>query len=171
MTAEQEERTDRPSEPSINCPPLLSCMAARAGARPAPTSIRRPINAVHADADSVEATDWLQIVALDNRLLVGAPTPVVALNRAIAVGEVDRVALERAPRSPRSPPGRTSSPAEPDDCQPGGRAGCYRLARWGSCYRPLGDLPLRSAVGDTIANLSDLSARFINTTLTPDRRA
>lgn len=47
------------------------------------------INAVHADAGSVEATDWPQIVALYDRLLTVAPTPVVALNRAIAVGEDD----------------------------------------------------------------------------------
>jgi RNA polymerase sigma-70 factor (ECF subfamily) len=44
---------------------------------------------VHADADSVEQTDWSQIVALYDQLLILAPTPVVSLNRAIAVGELD----------------------------------------------------------------------------------
>ncbi len=44
---------------------------------------------MHADADSLEATDWPQIVALYDQLLTVAPTPVVALNRAIAVSEVD----------------------------------------------------------------------------------
>ena len=47
------------------------------------------IVAVHADAESFEDTDWPQIVALYDQLLAAAPTPVVALNRAIAVGEVD----------------------------------------------------------------------------------
>src|SRR5438046_941000 len=44
--------------------------------------------AVHADALTVEDTDWSQIVALYDHLLVVAPTQVVALNRAIAIGEV-----------------------------------------------------------------------------------
>jgi hypothetical protein len=43
---------------------------------------------VHADAPTVEQTDWSQIVALYDQLLAVAPTPVVALNRAIATGEV-----------------------------------------------------------------------------------
>jgi RNA polymerase sigma-70 factor (ECF subfamily) len=43
---------------------------------------------VHADAGTFEATDWPQIVALYDQLLAMSPTPVVALNRAIAVGEV-----------------------------------------------------------------------------------
>jgi RNA polymerase sigma-70 factor, ECF subfamily len=46
------------------------------------------INAVHADAPTVEETDWSQIVTLYDQLLAVAPTPVVALNRAIAIGEV-----------------------------------------------------------------------------------
>src|SRR5439155_4113818 len=40
------------------------------------------------DAPSLEQTDWSQIVALYDQLLAIAPTPVVALNRAIAIGEV-----------------------------------------------------------------------------------
>jgi RNA polymerase sigma-70 factor (ECF subfamily) len=50
--------------------------------------LQAAINAVHADAATVEETDWPQIVALYDRLLAVAPTPVVALNRAIAIGEV-----------------------------------------------------------------------------------
>ncbi len=57
--------------------------------QPGPYQLQAAINAVHADAASVEATDWPQIVALYDQLLAAAPTPVVALNRAIAVGEVD----------------------------------------------------------------------------------
>jgi hypothetical protein len=40
------------------------------------------------DAESVQSTDWPQILTLYDQLLALAPTPVVALNRAIAVGEV-----------------------------------------------------------------------------------
>jgi RNA polymerase sigma-70 factor (ECF subfamily) len=56
--------------------------------QPGPYQLQAAINAVHADADSLEATDWSQIVALYDQLVTVAPTPVVALNRAIAVGEV-----------------------------------------------------------------------------------
>jgi RNA polymerase sigma-70 factor, ECF subfamily len=61
-----------------------------------PYLLQAAINTVHADADSVENTDWPQIVALYNRLLTVAPTPVIALNRAIAVGEVDGAAAALA---------------------------------------------------------------------------
>src|SRR5918996_370628 len=50
--------------------------------------LQAAINAVHADAPTIEETDWSQIVALYDQLLAVAPTPVVALNRAIAIGEV-----------------------------------------------------------------------------------
>ena len=56
--------------------------------QPGAYQLQAAINAVHADAPTVEETDWSQIVALYDRLLVVAPTPVVALNRAIAIGEV-----------------------------------------------------------------------------------
>ena len=57
--------------------------------QPGPYQIQAAINAVHADADSIEATDWSQILALYDQLLAIAPTPVVAMNRAIALAEVD----------------------------------------------------------------------------------
>jgi RNA polymerase sigma-70 factor (ECF subfamily) len=56
---------------------------------PGPYQLQAAINAVHADATSIEQTDWAQIVVLYDHLLAIAPTGVVALNRAIAVGEVD----------------------------------------------------------------------------------
>ncbi len=56
--------------------------------QPGPYQIQAAINAVHADSTSLETTDWGQIVALYDQLLELAPTPVVALNRAIAIGEV-----------------------------------------------------------------------------------
>ncbi|MBW3605677.1 MAG: hypothetical protein KY460_12380 [Actinobacteria bacterium] len=57
--------------------------------RPGPYQIQAAINAVHADADTLDATDWTQIVTLYDQLMTLAPGPVVALNRAIAVAEVD----------------------------------------------------------------------------------
>ena len=56
--------------------------------QPGPYQLQAAINAVHADAPSIEATDWSQIIALYDHLLTIAPTAVVALNRAIAIGEV-----------------------------------------------------------------------------------
>ena len=50
--------------------------------------IQAAINAVHADARSIDTTDWTQILALYDQLLAMTPTPVVAMNRAIALGEV-----------------------------------------------------------------------------------
>jgi RNA polymerase sigma-70 factor, ECF subfamily len=52
-----------------------------------PYQLQAAINAVHADAARFEETDWSQIVALYDQLVELAPTPVVALNRAIAIGE------------------------------------------------------------------------------------
>ena len=56
---------------------------------PGPYQIQAAINAVHSDAATAADTDWRQIVALYDQLLVLSPTPVVALNRAIALAEVD----------------------------------------------------------------------------------
>ncbi|WP_433040719.1 RNA polymerase sigma factor [Dactylosporangium sp. CS-033363] len=53
--------------------------------RPGPYQIQAAINAVHTDGD---ATDWRQVLALYDQLLAIAPTPIVALNRAVAVAEV-----------------------------------------------------------------------------------
>ena len=57
--------------------------------RPGSYPLQAAIVAVHALAPSYDATDWRQIVALYDRLLIILPTPVVALNRALAVAEVD----------------------------------------------------------------------------------
>ena len=56
--------------------------------RPGPYQIQAAINAVHSDAVSAAATDWPQILQLYDQLIVVAPGPVVALNRAVAVAEV-----------------------------------------------------------------------------------
>ncbi|MEV4294968.1 RNA polymerase sigma factor [Microbispora rosea] len=57
--------------------------------RPGPYQIQAAINAVHADAPVAAATDWRQILSLYDHLLALAQNPVVALNRAVAVAEVD----------------------------------------------------------------------------------
>jgi RNA polymerase sigma-70 factor (ECF subfamily) len=57
--------------------------------RPGPYQIQAAINAVHSDAAVASATDWTQILQLYDQLLSIAPSPVVALNRAVAVAEVE----------------------------------------------------------------------------------
>src|SRR5437016_2826264 len=64
--------------------------------QPGPYQLQAAVNAVHADAATLEDTDWPQIVALYDHLLAIAPTPVVALNRAIAIGEVQGAAAALA---------------------------------------------------------------------------
>lgn len=56
--------------------------------QPGPYQLQAAIQAVHCDAASLDDTDWRQIVILYDRLYSVHPTPVVALNRAIAIGEV-----------------------------------------------------------------------------------
>jgi RNA polymerase sigma-70 factor (ECF subfamily) len=60
--------------------------------QPGPYQLQAAINAVHSDAASAADTDWRQIVQLYDHLLALAPTPVVALHRAVAVAEVDGAA-------------------------------------------------------------------------------
>jgi RNA polymerase sigma-70 factor (ECF subfamily) len=57
--------------------------------QPGPYQIQAAINAVHSDAAIADDTDWRQIAALYSQLLAVAPTPVVQLNKAVAVAEVD----------------------------------------------------------------------------------
>lgn len=56
--------------------------------RPGPFQIQAAIAAVHTDAVTAESTDWSQIVALYDQLHAVRPTAVVAMNRAIAIGEL-----------------------------------------------------------------------------------
>ena len=60
--------------------------------QPGPYQIQAAINAVHSDAPTAAATDWGQILQLYDQLLIVAPGPVVALNRAVAVAEVQGLA-------------------------------------------------------------------------------
>jgi RNA polymerase sigma-70 factor (ECF subfamily) len=54
-----------------------------------PYTLQAAIAAVHAEAESAAATDWRQIVALYNQLVRIQPSPVVHLNRAVAIAECD----------------------------------------------------------------------------------
>lgn len=78
--------------------------AAALGHPPGPYHLQAAIAACHARAATPEATDWPRIVALYGALAAIAPSPVVALNRAVAIAfadgpeaglaEVDRLAAE-----------------------------------------------------------------------------
>jgi RNA polymerase sigma-70 factor, ECF subfamily len=57
--------------------------------QPGAYQIQAAINAVHSDAPAAAVTDWWQILQLYDQLMAVAPSPVVALNRAVAVAEVD----------------------------------------------------------------------------------
>jgi len=56
--------------------------------RPGPYQLQAAIAAVHSDAPTAQDTDWRQALDLYDRLMTVAPSPVVALNRAVAVAEV-----------------------------------------------------------------------------------
>jgi RNA polymerase sigma-70 factor (ECF subfamily) len=55
---------------------------------PGPYQLQGAINAVHSDAPTAADTDWAQILQIYDHLLACAPSPIVALNRAVAVAEV-----------------------------------------------------------------------------------
>ena len=57
--------------------------------QPGPFQIQAAINAVHSDAPTTAETEWSQIVQLYDQLMAIAPSPIVALNRAVAIGEHD----------------------------------------------------------------------------------
>lgn len=60
-----------------------------AGAELTAYHLEAAIAAVHAAAPTLDATDWVAIVGLYDRLMALAPSPVVALSRAIAIGQRD----------------------------------------------------------------------------------
>ena len=57
--------------------------------RPGPYQIQAAINAVHSDAATPADTDWTQVLALYDQLVAVAPSPIVSLNRAVALAEVE----------------------------------------------------------------------------------
>jgi RNA polymerase sigma-70 factor, ECF subfamily len=70
--------------------------------RPCRYQVLAAINAVHTDAPTAADTDWSQVVALYDQLIRLDPSPIVALNRAVAVAELDgpEVALALVDRLP-----------------------------------------------------------------------
>jgi RNA polymerase sigma-70 factor (ECF subfamily) len=78
---------------------VRECLAVN---RPGRYQILAAINAVHTDAPSAPDTDWSQVVALYDQLRLIDPSPIVALNRAVAVAELDgpEVALALIDRLP-----------------------------------------------------------------------
>ena len=68
--------------------------------RPGPYQIQAAIAAVHTDAIEATSTDWSQIVALYDQLLAFTPTPIVALNRAIAIAGLEGPAAALAAVDP-----------------------------------------------------------------------
>lgn len=78
---------------------VRACLAAN---RPGRYQILAAINAVHTDAPTGAATDWSQIAALYDQLSRIDPSPIVALNRAVAIAELDgpEVALAIVDRLP-----------------------------------------------------------------------
>ena len=76
--------------------------------RPGHYQLLAAVNAVHTDAATAADTDWAQVLALYDQLYAVTPTPVVALNRAVALAEVEgpgsRARRRRRPRPRRLPP-------------------------------------------------------------------
>jgi RNA polymerase sigma-70 factor (ECF subfamily) len=65
---------------------------ARAGEGPGPYQFQAAINAVHSDAADYARTDWHQVLTLYDQWMALAPSAVVALNRAVAVAELEGAA-------------------------------------------------------------------------------
>jgi RNA polymerase sigma-70 factor (ECF subfamily) len=70
------------------------------GMAPGRYQVLAAINAVHTSARDVRDTDWSQVVALYDQLVRLDPSPIIALNRAVAVAELDgpQVALAAVDR-------------------------------------------------------------------------
>jgi RNA polymerase sigma-70 factor, ECF subfamily len=81
----------RPAAPDLHLLPsgVGSGRPGRARNIPGRYQLQAAINAVHADAESAATTDWRQIVALYDQLLAFGSSPIVSLNRAGALAEVE----------------------------------------------------------------------------------
>jgi RNA polymerase sigma-70 factor (ECF subfamily) len=86
LLADQDRRRWDPTLIAQGQRIVRQCLARN---EPGPYQIQAAINAVHSDAPSADATDWRQILALYDQHMALAPSPVVALNRAVAVAEVE----------------------------------------------------------------------------------
>lgn len=68
---------------------LRAASASNGGEAPGRYQVLAAINAVHTSARDIRDTDWSQVVALYDQLVALDPSPIVALNRAVAVAELD----------------------------------------------------------------------------------
>ncbi len=102
IDARREARVDESRRARAPCRPGSRALEPRADRRgpalmraclaknePGPYQIQAAINAVHGDARRSDETDWRQILALHDQLLAIAPSPVVQLNRAVVVAEIE----------------------------------------------------------------------------------
>lgn len=85
----------------------------RAQQEPGEFQVQAAIAALHADAPSAQETDWVQIVQWYDELLTLTDSPVVALNRAVALGEADgpQAGLRALAEVPETVPRRTAAEA------------------------------------------------------------
>ncbi len=83
---EQDRRTWRLGEIQLGNTELRSALEVR---RPGPLQLQAVIASLHANARTPDDTDWVRIVALYDQLFAMRPDPVVALNRAAAIGMAD----------------------------------------------------------------------------------
>ena len=79
---------------------VRECLERASEGRPGQYQLLAAINAVHTDAPTAADTDWAQIATLYSQLYALIPSPIVALNRAVAVAELDgpEVALAEVDR-------------------------------------------------------------------------
>jgi RNA polymerase sigma-70 factor (ECF subfamily) len=91
---------------------VRECLASAVstGRGPGRYQVLAAINAVHTDARAWADTDWTQVAALYQQLLAVDPSPIVRLNRAIAIAELDgpEVALAEVDRLPEIEPSLTT---------------------------------------------------------------
>ena len=87
---DQDRATWDPGEIEEGLALVRECLAVN---RPGVYQIQAAVNAVHSTARTAADTDWSQIAALYAQLLTLSPSPVVALNRAVAVAELDGPAV------------------------------------------------------------------------------
>ena len=87
---EQDRASWDPAEIEEGLALVRECLAVN---RPGSYQIQAAVNAVHTSARTAADTDWSQIAALYGQLLAITPSPVVALNRAVALSELDGPAV------------------------------------------------------------------------------
>ena len=113
VTLEEQDRTWWDSDQIAEATVILRNAMQRS--RPGPYQIQAAIVACHATARNAAATDWSQIAALYDRLAYVAPSPVVELNRAVAVamahGPAAGLAIVESLAATRSLPGYHLLPA------------------------------------------------------------